>query len=102
VAATQHGESVDITLAGELDLASAPALRGVLRDAISTGSHRVVVDADALSYIDSSGVHCLMDAAEEADAHGGRLVVRNANGIVLRVLVMTGVDSILVEPRPDS
>jgi anti-sigma B factor antagonist len=98
---TQHGTSVDITLAGELDLASVPVLRGALRDAISHGSSRLIVDADELSYIDSSGVHCLVEAAAEADAHGGQLVVRNANGIVMRVLTMTGVDAMLLEPQPD-
>jgi anti-anti-sigma factor len=58
-----------------------------------------VIDAARLSYMDSSGISCLMSASEQARAVGARVVVRNAVGVVERVMSITGVDDQLLEQR---
>jgi anti-sigma B factor antagonist len=87
----------EIALAGDLDLASVSVLQSALDDALATRTRRVVVDASGLSYLDSSGINCLMRAADSAKRAGARVVVRNPAGIVATVLAITGVDGELLE-----
>ena len=89
----------EIVLDGELDLASVASLRSALDAALAARVSRVVVDASGLSYMDSSGINCLMSAAEQARRTGSRVVVRNPAGIVRTVLAITGVDRELLEVR---
>src|SRR5947209_7895006 len=92
---------VELHLAGELDMLAVPMLAEALAAAIDKRVPRVVVDAARLSYIDSSGIDCLMNAAFAAKLVDTRLVVRNAEGIVRRVLAITGVDDELLEAPGD-
>jgi anti-anti-sigma factor len=89
--------TVEIRLAGEVDIASVQVVEQALREAIATGAPWVVIDGTALSYLDSSGINCLVRGAADAEAEGVKLVVRNVTGIVRRVLEITDVDGILLE-----
>lgn len=59
---------------GEIDLATAPTLAQALGDALEL-SRLVVVDFGEVTFFDSSGIHCLVDATAAAHRAGGRLVV---------------------------
>ena len=93
----EHDGATEVVLDGELDLSCVEALSTALRGAIAARPSIVVVDAAHLSYMDSTGIKCLVTAARACDAAGTRLVVRNARGIVLRVMQLTGVDETLLE-----
>ena len=54
------------------------------------------VDLAGVSYLDSSGVRCLLNASKRAAAAGSELVVCRPVGIVLRVLEICGVDDLLL------
>jgi anti-anti-sigma factor len=63
-----------VLLAGELDLASSAQLKETLREA----QHRarvVVLDLRKLTFIDSSGVYVVLNAACGARREGGRLML---------------------------
>ena len=63
---------------GELDYATAPALRTELRDTIDrSDSECVVVDCSAVTFADSACYHALADATIYARQHGHSLVIRN-------------------------
>ncbi len=49
---------------GEIDLASSPSLRAVLQSNLATGSGPVVIDLEAVPYMDSSGVATLVEALQ--------------------------------------
>jgi anti-sigma B factor antagonist len=73
---TTIGDSPVVTVAGELDLASAPELRNALVRAIS--DHRgatVTVDLDGVSALDDTGLGVLLGAAGRAREAGGDLVL---------------------------
>ncbi len=78
-----------IALAGELDMAVAPAFRAELERAV-TESSRVIVDLRELEFMDSSGMHALAAAGARARAMNARLVIAHAAGSVLRLLELTG------------
>jgi anti-sigma B factor antagonist len=98
VSRAENGDTIELALDGELDLASVSNLESALFEALACRPACVVVDAARLSYMDSSGISCLMRAANEARSTGARVVVRNADGVVANVMSITGVDAELIEP----
>jgi anti-anti-sigma factor len=62
-----------VTVAGDLDVVSAPAVRDTLREAISRHPGGVEVDCAQLTFCDCSGLSALMAAARAAKADGVEL-----------------------------
>ena len=72
--ATTGRERASVRATGELDVASAPELERVLDEA-QTRARLVVLDLRDLAFIDTSGVHVIVDASRFARLAGRRLVV---------------------------
>ena len=87
-----------VTLTGECDLDGRDELTVVLLSAVENGNV-AVVDLAGVSYLDSSGVHCLVTAYHAAKKTGVRLYVINARDAVANLLDITGVGELL---RPDT
>lgn len=79
-------------LVGELDLATAPQVSEVLRRECSQPGH-VVLDLSKLRFMDSSGLHAIIQACERLDTND-KLILRNPSTPVQRVLDIAGVDSV--------
>lgn len=106
VKATGPG-SCRVTVAGDLDVCSAPTVRATLREALSRHG-RVVVDCSRLSFIDCTGLSALLAAARAAKAEGAELrlcAVSHALARLLRLSHTAGAFTIELEPadrtRPD-
>lgn len=78
-----------LTLSGELDLASAPALERQLDDARDVAVPRVVVDLSGLEFFDSAGLHVLLDAHRKLRGNGQGLVLRRGPRAVQRMFELT-------------
>jgi anti-anti-sigma factor len=88
-------ESTVVALSGELDCASEADVTRLL-----AGLDRhapITVDVAGLTFLDSSGLRCLLRAAEDAAARGSRLVLTNANGSVLRVIEIVAAEHLLLD-----
>ena len=88
-------------LAGEIDLAAAPALRDRLvalaqQLAAGGGAPGVVLDLDQVSFIDSTGLSVLVAAHSRLGESGRQLRVAGAPPRVRRVLELTGLDGLLL------
>jgi stage II sporulation protein AA (anti-sigma F factor antagonist) len=79
-----------VAVAGEMDLATAPALESALFDASPTGTRNVMVDLADVTFLDCRALGALLAAHQRLVQCGGRLGVRNADGIVRRILDLTG------------
>jgi anti-anti-sigma factor len=66
VAVRQSDEACRVTLAGELDTATAP----MLRDALMTVHGHVTIDCEQLSFADSSGIAELLTLARRVESIG--------------------------------
>ena len=77
-------------LAGELDLASAPALREQLLRLLRPGSSRLVLDLSRVSFCDASGLAVLVGADRQARLLGGFLRLAAVSPQTARVLDITG------------
>ena len=94
----REGDVAVLTLAGELDPHTAPALAEELDDAIGGGATTVVLQLAELSFIDSSGLRVVISAHRRLDEAGGRLVLRTPSDTVRRLLEITGLlDHIEIE-----
>src|SRR3954449_5672063 len=88
---------VVVCLDGVLDLATVEALSQLLREILEDRPATVAVDLARLSFLDSTGIHCLVNAAQTAASVGCKLIVRRPNATVVRVLGICGVDELLLD-----
>jgi anti-sigma B factor antagonist len=88
---TRDGGTVVVRVAGDLDVASAPLLRGALRDVIEAqGNLFLKLDLAGMAFLDSTGLSVLVGAAHRLRESGGDLTLTNVRGSALRVLEVTG------------
>jgi anti-anti-sigma factor len=95
VLATRGGEPAGCVIAllrGDLDLASAPALREEFLGLLGPGASRLVIDLSAVGHADASGVAVLVGAGRRAVLLGGWLRLAAPAPAVIRVLAVTGLN----------
>jgi anti-sigma B factor antagonist len=80
---------VRIILTGEIDMSNVGTLTQALAAAPTT-AHSIVVDLADVTFLDSTGIATLLSAYRRAVAAGQTLTVVNAQGMVRRVLDITG------------
>jgi anti-sigma B factor antagonist len=79
-----------VAVRGELDIRSAPDLRAWLAKALDDGAVQLVIDLDAVAFMDSSGLGVLVGAHKRLVRIGGRLHVVGVSPAVARLLSITG------------
>ena len=84
------GKTARVRLIGELDLDGTDKATEALVEHAGSGITAVVVDASALTFLDSSGLRVLLQAREQLQESDVTLALENATGPVQRVLEMTG------------
>jgi anti-anti-sigma factor len=77
---------------GELDLDTVGQVAGDVNELVARGFDAIVIDLRATSFIDSSGVHLLIECARRADA---RITVVDGPPAVSRVFDLVGVRDVL-------
>ena len=77
-----------VRLAGELDMESAPKVRQTLEELIGSEG-RFELDLAAVTFIDSSGLHLLLDTANRLNG-SGPLTLTSVPPRVLRVMKIVG------------
>lgn len=78
-----------VALAGDLDVASAPAAAAAIQEGIGPGQ-RVIVDLEAVQFAASHALGALAVAAKRARRAGGGVLLAAPQAAVLRVLELTG------------
>lgn len=84
-----------LTLAGEIDMTSAPQLRQQLADLFGQGVRTIVVDLSRVTFLDSSGLGALVAAHHELAGDGGRLKLAAATPQVQKILQITRLGNVL-------
>lgn len=91
-----------VTLRGELDVSSLPALRRVVVSALDFRPVELTLDMSAVTFLDPAGVGGLMSAAAMAAESGCRIGVRGASASATQVLLLLDVDDALHIERSTS
>ncbi|MEU0300706.1 STAS domain-containing protein [Streptomyces sp. NPDC006175] len=85
-------ESVAVlTVAGEIDVDSAPALRTRAMELIRQGTPHVVLDLEPVEFCDSSGLNTMIGILRYAKDRHGSLCLAAAPSHLVRLLDITGV-----------
>jgi anti-anti-sigma factor len=87
--------TASVVLDGEIDIATAPAVRRFLMAAISGGDVRLAVDMSGVTFIDAAGIGVLVAAANRARQAGGGLSLLAPSWQVRRLLDIFHLDAIL-------
>jgi anti-anti-sigma factor len=87
---TAPGGAVTVAIGGDLDIASAPAVRERLLSLLRPGACRLVIDMSAVRYADASGLAVLVSTQRRAVLLGGGLRLAAPRPEVARALAVTG------------
>jgi anti-sigma B factor antagonist len=79
-------------LSGELDMASAETLRDALQPVVEANG-RLVLDVEAITFIDSSGLRALVQLSQQMDG-AGPLILSEVPSSVRRLLDVVGLEAI--------
>ena len=85
-----------VTVAGELDLSTAPCLGEALAHVVDRHPHEVTVDLAELAFIDSTGLTLLVRTSNRLREYDGTLSLASPTPPVRRVLEIVGLDHLLV------
>ncbi|WP_030526560.1 STAS domain-containing protein [Phycicoccus jejuensis] len=92
---TSHHDDVSVvTVEGEVDVYTAAQLRQTLDQEIADGHTRLVVDLDAVSFLDSTGLGVLVGRLKTVRNSSGWLRIVCTSDRILRVFRITGLDKV--------
>ena len=91
-----------VRMSGELELATVAEARDALQRAMSAPSQRIVVDLRTLDFLDSTGIHALVQAHDRCRTHKRTLALLLSPGQVQRTLEVCGVLDMFNHPTPEA
>lgn len=95
---TEVGDVVVVRPEGRLNMVAARQLKATLGELVEKGQCRIVIDLEATSFIDSSGLGALISGVKSTRQRGGDLRIARPTESVLSVLDLTNLSRIL-RPR---
>jgi anti-anti-sigma factor len=95
IAISAQGTTTTISLRGEWDLAQESAMRNVVNDVLERGPDCVVLDLSCLSFIDSTGIHGILELRKRSAQQHTHLVIVPGPRAVQRVFELTGLTDVL-------
>jgi anti-sigma B factor antagonist len=83
-----------VSVAGEIDLFTAPEFKQRMSKPIEDGITKLVVDLSATTFIDSSSLGVLIGAHRRLKQRDGSLVVVCDNDAIVKTFKITGLDGV--------
>lgn len=84
------GERMVISVGGEIDVYTAPKLRDGLVELINSGHYHLVIDLEAVDFLDSTGLGVLVGALKRVRSHQGSLSLVCTQERLLKIFRITG------------
>lgn len=94
VTTQDHNGTVVVTVTGEVDAHTAPAVREVVESAIGPAA-RVIVDLTDVTFLDSTGLGVFVTALKHLREVDGSLDLVITSPRVLKVFTLTGLDVVI-------
>jgi anti-anti-sigma factor len=91
----EQGTTTTISLQGEWDLAQQSAMRAAISDILARSPECVVLDLSCLDFIDSTGIHGVIELQKRSQQQRARLVIVPGPGQVQRTFELVGLTEIL-------
>ena len=81
-----------VSIYGELDVATAPALREKLIALVGDGTTQMVLDLEGVDFLDSTGLGTIISALKRVRTHGGDMRLVCTQPRIRRLFEITGLD----------
>jgi anti-sigma B factor antagonist len=83
-----------VAVSGEIDVYTAPALREKLISLVDDGKYEIIVDMEAVEFLDSTGLGVLVGGLKRVRNHEGWIDLVCTNNRILRVFKITGLSKV--------
>jgi anti-sigma B factor antagonist len=87
------GQTV-VEIAGEIDVYTAPRLRETLISLADNGSYHLIVDLEAVEFLDSTGLGVLVGGLKRVRAYDGSIDLVCTQQRMLRIFRITGLNKV--------
>jgi len=87
-------DSTVVAVGGEIDVYSAPKLREKLISLVESGSYHLIIDMEAVEFLDSTGLGVLVGGLKRVRAHDGWIDLVCTQGRILRIFRITGLSRV--------
>jgi len=85
-----------VAVGGEIDVYTAPKLRDQITELVSNGSYNLVIDLEAVEFLDSTGLGVLVGGLKKVRAHDGSLELICSQERLLKIFRITGLAKVFV------
>jgi len=85
-----------VAVGGEIDVYTAPRLRDRITELVGAGNYDLVIDLEAVEFLDSTGLGVLVGGLKKVRAHGGSLELVCTQERLLKIFRITGLAKVFV------
>ncbi|MEU1037908.1 STAS domain-containing protein [Streptomyces sp. NPDC005551] len=89
------GDHIVVTVAGDVDLHTAPTLRAYVRGLVQEGTPHLVLDLPGVDFVDSTGLSTFITLLLETEKAGGSLRLADVPDRLMRMVTITGISALL-------
>ena len=85
-----------VAVGGEIDVYTAPKLRDRITELVADGVYTIVIDMEAVEFLDSTGLGVLVGGLKKVRAHDGSLELICTQDRLLKIFRITGLAKVFV------
>ncbi|MFB9315752.1 anti-sigma factor antagonist [Nocardioides plantarum] len=85
-----------VAVGGEIDVYTAPKLRDKITELVAGGTYHLVIDMEAVEFLDSTGLGVLVGGLKKVRAHDGSLSLICNQDRLLKIFRITGLAKVFV------
>jgi anti-sigma B factor antagonist len=90
LATREVGATTVVAVGGEIDVYTAPKLRDKITELVGAGVYQLVIDLEAVEFLDSTGLGVLVGGLKKVRAHDGSLRLVCTQDRLLKIFRITG------------
>jgi anti-sigma B factor antagonist len=79
-----------VSVAGEIDVYTAPRLRDRITELVSAGNYHLVIDMEKVDFLDSTGLGVLVGGLKKVRTHDGSMELICSQDRLLKIFRITG------------
>jgi anti-sigma B factor antagonist len=85
-----------VVVGGEIDVYTAPKLRDKITELVNGGHHDLLVDLEAVEFLDSTGLGVLVGGLKKVRAQDGSMALICSQDRLLKIFRITGLAKVFV------
>lgn len=89
-----HGDSVRLSLSGEVDIYTSQELKENLYSIVEKNQTDLIIDCRELNYIDSTGLGIFVGALKKAKQYDRKMVITGLKDNIKKLFIITGLDKV--------